>query len=340
MAAQPPTPSSAGIRRHKAPPALPLSAFTPPSTGTADRFPFPPSPTSVSAESIVDANVVVSSADLSKWNSEATSELKDKISGIVLLVKADDAQQLVEQLEPRISQIPILSVSVPFKIENGSPVGIPSSLKVPISLSIVYSRQNPDAVEALTWALSNGHIVDVDVQFTADDKSYDLLEESLTSASKDANPESVIVISNVLPPVDDLSLPLVKLLTHPTYRAYQGHTASLSLIPNTYIKFLPPNWREPTPPTPAPIGGVKQEDSSEKKEWKRRIKMYVGPALEAFGDQRIIFGSSPSPESYAKSAVGDWYELVKESLAELGIEQEGVDGIFGGNARKVYGKKS
>lgn len=66
----------------------------------------------------------------------------------------------------------------------------------------------------------------------------------------------------------------------------------------------------------------------------------VGPALEAFGDQRIIFGSSPSPESYAKSAVGDWYELVKESLAELGIEQEGVDGIFGGNARKVYGKKS
>lgn len=83
---------------------------------------------------------------------------------------------------------------MPFKIENGTPVGIPSSLKVPISLSIVYSRQNPDAVEALTWALSNGHIVDVDVQFTADDKSYDLLEESLTSASKDANPESVIVI--------------------------------------------------------------------------------------------------------------------------------------------------
>ena len=64
----------------------------------------------------------------------------------------------------------------------------------------------------------------------------------------------------------------------------------------------------------------------------------VGPALEAFGDQRIIFGTSPSPESDAKSAVGDWYELVKESLAELGIEQEGVDAIFGGNAKKVYGK--
>lgn len=148
-------------------------------------------------------------------------------------------------------------------------------------------------MEALTWALSNGHTVDVDVQFTADDKNYDSLEESLSTASKGANPESAIVIcsccinlllivwlliffpvANVLPPVDDLSLPLVKLLTHPTYRAYQAYAASLSLIPNTFVKFLPPNWHEPTPPTPAPVGGIKPEDSSEKKEWKRRIKMY------------------------------------------------------------------
>lgn len=76
---------------------MPLSAFTPPSTGTADRFPFPPSPTSVTAGSIVDANVVVSSADLSQWKSEATSELKDKISGVVLLVKGSNVEQVVEQ---------------------------------------------------------------------------------------------------------------------------------------------------------------------------------------------------------------------------------------------------
>jgi len=287
----------------------------------------------------VDASVVVSSADLGKWNSEATAELRDKVSSVVLVVKGGDAQQLVEKLEPKISDVPILSVSVPFSVENGSPVGIPSSSKVPISLSMVYSRQTPEAVEALTWALSNGHVIDVDVQFTTDDKSYDSLEESLSTASKGAGPGSAVVISNVLPPVDDLSLPLVKLLTHPTYRAYQAHAASLSLIPNTFIKFLPPNWREPTPSTPAPTGGVKPEDSFEKKEWKRRIKMYIGPALEAFGDQRIIFGTSPSPASHAKSTVGDWYELVKESLAELGIEQEGVDAIFGNNAQKVYSKK-
>ena len=65
---------------------------------------------------------------------------------------------------------------------------------MPISLSVVYSRQTPEVVEPLTWALSNGHVVDVDVQFTADDKSYDSLEEFLSAASKDANPESTIVI--------------------------------------------------------------------------------------------------------------------------------------------------
>ena len=93
----PPTPLSPNTRRHKVPPALPLSVFTPPATGTADRFPFPPSPTSVAAQSIVDASVVVSSADLGQWNSEATAELKDKVAGVVLLVRAGDAQQLVEK---------------------------------------------------------------------------------------------------------------------------------------------------------------------------------------------------------------------------------------------------
>lgn len=93
----PPTPLTPGNRKGRLLPTLPLSVFTPPATGTADRFPFPPSPTAVSAKSIVDGSVLASSADLSQWNSEATPELKDKISGVVLLVEADGVQQLVEQ---------------------------------------------------------------------------------------------------------------------------------------------------------------------------------------------------------------------------------------------------
>ena len=101
-----------------------------------------------------------------------------------------------------------------------------------------------------------------------------------------------IFIANILPPPDDFTLPIVKLLTHPTYRDYQSRTAALSLYSNIFIKFIPPIWGAATPPTPAPhllstplgggAGGGDPEtpntpvsnDTVEKKEWKRRIKMY------------------------------------------------------------------
>ena len=63
----------------------------------------------------------------------------------------------------------------------------------------------------------------------------------------------------------------------------------------------------------------------------------VAPALEAFGYQRIIFGSSSSVSSQEESSAGDWYELARESFAELGLEQEGVDAIFYENAKGIYG---
>lgn len=58
--------------------------------------------------------------------------------------------------------------------------------------------------------------------------------------------------------------------------------------------------------------------------------------MEAFGYQRIIFGSSPSLSSKGPSHVADWYELARESLTELGIEQEFVDAVFCDNAERVY----
>ena len=69
-----------------------------------------------------------------------------------------------------------------------------------------------------------------------------------------------IKTANILPPPDDLSLPIVKLLTHPAYYDYQSQTAALSLYANLNIKFLPPIW---------PSDG-----QVDKKEWQRRIKMY------------------------------------------------------------------
>jgi predicted TIM-barrel fold metal-dependent hydrolase len=62
----------------------------------------------------------------------------------------------------------------------------------------------------------------------------------------------------------------------------------------------------------------------------------VGPAVEAFGFERIIFGSAASSISHAQSNASDWYEIARESFAELGVEQDSVDAVFCGNAKLVY----
>lgn len=166
--------------------------------------------------------------------------------------------------------------------------------------------------------------------------------------------------ANVLPPPHDLELPIVKLLSHPTYQSYQSHIATLSLFPRVYLSYIPPTWNAPTPPTPL-FGQDATTASKEKKEWKRRIKLYckfapsfvsfhplisvclcppVGPAVEAFGFERILFGSAPSPTSDARSNAGDWYEIAREAFAELGVDQASVDAVFGGNAQRIYAAPS
>ena len=61
------------------------------------------------------------------------------------------------------------------------------------------------------------------------------------------------------------------------------------------------------------------------------VSSAVGPAIEAFGFQRVLFGSSPAAPlsgSSPASSAGDWYELARESFAELGVEQEIVNTPF------------
>jgi hypothetical protein len=58
--------------------------------------------------------------------------------------------------------------------------------------------------------------------------------------------------------------------------------------------------------------------------------------LKAFRFERIIFGSAPSPVSRAQSNAGDWYEIAREAFAELGVDQESVDAVFGDNAQRIY----
>jgi hypothetical protein len=63
-------------------------------------------------------------------------------------------------------------------------------------------------------------------------------------------------------------------MTHPTYFDFQSEIATLSLISQLHLKFLPPDWDAPTPQTPFPGSPIEANDTQQLNEWKRRIKMY------------------------------------------------------------------
>ncbi|KAH9940393.1 uncharacterized protein BXZ73DRAFT_88651 [Epithele typhae] len=343
----PPTPKSPSVgMRRKGPkpfPTLPLSAFTPPNTGISDQFPRAPSPSAMQPFEIVDAHVLAPTGDLAGWTAQAGQTLGGRTRGVVVSLQATaptDVEKIITELSSDSSSTPVVAIAVPFKLEDGVPATTPSYLasgssSTPaIVLTTTFTETSSEAIAALEWALKQKFTVNIDVQSGLEEENgWEAIEDFLTKATADAEAKGKIILSNIVPPPDDLTLPIVKLLTHPTYRNYQSRTASLSLFANLFINFLPPAWGAPTPPTPAP-------PPPESQEWRRRIKMYLGPTVEAFGFQRILFGTSPAAPltgmSQASKA-GDWYELARECFVELGVEQDAIDAVFAGNARLVYG---
>ncbi|KAH9952980.1 hypothetical protein BC827DRAFT_1349606 [Russula dissimulans] len=326
----PPMSPGVGARRKgpKSLPTLPLSAFSPPNTGMSDSFPLPQSPSTVHPDRVVDASV---RGSILEWKEQTSSLLASRVSAVVVKTSEDE----LEGLESQSSQaaVTVLAVSIPFSLESGTIPSIPST-KYPVTFTASFQGTSDAAVAALRAALSAGHTVEIDVQGTGD-ASWEELEDLLTKATAEGVTSGLIVLSNILPPPHDLELPIVKLLSHPTYRSYQSRVATLSLFPRVYLSYVPPTWDAPTPPTPL-HGEEFATASKEHREWKRRIKMYLGPAVEAFGFERILFGSAPSPASRASSNAGNWYEIAREAFAELGVDQDSVDAVFGGNAERIY----
>jgi hypothetical protein len=317
-------------------PSLPLSAFTPPNTGTSEQFPVSSSPSTVHPKSVVDGHVIAAGGNLSEWKKETGQSLGGRIGGVVLFLEGTqpaDVERALAELEST-KESAIIAIAVPFSLETTPPATPPSSA-YPISLSTIYAKSVPEPATSLKWALEQGRALDLDVQcdITENDTQWETFLDVLAKAMAEFK-ATPVVLSNVLPPPADSTLSMVKLMNHPSYRAYQSHIAALSLFPNLYVKFLPPAWNAPTPTADV------SEGSKETHEWKRRIKMYLGPVLEAFGFQRIIFGTSPSSTSTSTSHAGDWYEIARECLAELNVEQEAIDGVFSDNAKKVYGSSS
>ena len=161
----------------------------------------------------------------------------------------------------------------------------------------------------------------------------------------------LIRLGNIFPPPLDLDQPIVKIMQLPEYLQYQSRVSSLSLFENLQLKITPPVRQR---------FGTRTESTDSLKEWKSRLKLYsrslshslaiplltanmrcvVGPVLEAFGFERMLFGSSPSPAGEAFDLPVSWYDLVRESFAELGVEQDAIDNVFMHNAKRVYGRST
>lgn len=100
----PPVPPSPGVgARRKGPgkahPRLPLSAFSPPPSGTSDSFPRAPSPSTIHPEKVIDAHVVAPGGDLSKWTKEISPALGGKIAGAVVSLSGTQPSELEKVVE-------------------------------------------------------------------------------------------------------------------------------------------------------------------------------------------------------------------------------------------------
>lgn len=99
----PPTPPSPGLAgRRKGPktlPRLPLSAFSPPNTGTSETFPLPPSPSTVHPESVIDGHVVIEKGDthLDQWKREAGNVLGDRVVGVVVALPEHHPAEIIAE---------------------------------------------------------------------------------------------------------------------------------------------------------------------------------------------------------------------------------------------------
>ncbi|CAE6406918.1 unnamed protein product [Rhizoctonia solani] len=335
------------------PPKLSPSLFNSAVGAGAPTGGLPPSPSAQNPTEVHDAHVELASPGaLVQWKADAGEVYGPKIKSVVLALPANAASKDVLGSLPISPESGIIGLSIPYPL-SGSPPEL--TAPVPISYSFTFKQPSDTLFEALKWA-SDKHVVDIDVQLDLINgtKGWEALEELISKieghldqqgGKADPTPKpKPIVLSNLLPPPGALAVPTVKLLAHPMYLAYQEHIASLSFNRNVYLKYLPPDWHTPTPTSPLPgskpddpEGSVRDLDSEEKKEWKRRTKMYLGPSIEAFGYSRLIFGSSPSTTSTSTSNAGDWYQIAKESVAELGVDQEGLDAVFGTNAKAIYG---
>ncbi|KAH0827959.1 hypothetical protein J3R83DRAFT_3597 [Lanmaoa asiatica] len=298
-------PSLAGLRRKgKEIPRLPLSAFSPPNTGTSDTFPLPPTPSLIVPSGVVDSHLEVSLNAAGGYEADIGHLKPAHKRAVVLSSRGHSAEAIVNSLQSLQSDVVdarVLSVLIPFTLESAE---IPKYLSetdpfLP-ALTTIYDGATPvTPVKNLRWALQHGRAVDLDIEggiIAADPSFYDNFVNLLTKAIRsDINTKRTpIVLTNVLPPPLDSITPVVAMVNHPTYTAHRQRVSLISLFENVYVKLLPPTW--------VSTKSTATLEEKQERELKNIIKLFI---LEAFGFERIIFGSSPAFASGSPCACGE-----------------------------------
>ena len=99
--AQPPLPSPGVCARRRGPknlPRLPLSVFTPPSSGTAEKFPAPPTPGAIHPKQVVDAQLRVENKNGLQQSTGDTKDIGGRIGGVVIALNSlDDIESTLQR---------------------------------------------------------------------------------------------------------------------------------------------------------------------------------------------------------------------------------------------------
>ncbi|KAG8214024.1 hypothetical protein J3R82DRAFT_10779 [Butyriboletus roseoflavus] len=252
-------------RRGKDIPRLPLSAFSPPNTGTSDTFPLPPTPSLITPSGLVDSHLQISLDAAGRYEADISHLKSARKRAVVLSSKGHSAEAILASLQSLQSDVVdarVLATLIPFALGSTE---IPQYLSAtdPLVLTTTYDGTTPVTAEAeedgedraqveipvknLRWALQHCRVVDLDIDggiVTADASMYDSLVNLLTKASKlDTDTKRTpIVLTNVLPPPLDSITPVVTMMNHPTYTTYRQRISLFSLFENVYVKLLPPTW--------------------------------------------------------------------------------------------------
>ncbi|KAG6375452.1 hypothetical protein JVT61DRAFT_3010 [Boletus reticuloceps] len=325
-------------RRGKDIPRLPLSAFTPPNTGTSDTFPIPPTPSLITPSAIADSHLHITRDPQGTYNGDISHLKSTHKRAVVLSARGHSANAIVtslQSLQSGVVDAPVLAVLIPFVLNTTE---IPEYLSATVSpaLTTIYDGAIPvvadaegdtkdqtqveTSVKSLRWALEHGRVVDLDIEggiIAIDASVYDSLVNLLSKAFKsDTNTKRPpIVLTNVLPPPLVSLTPVVTMMNQPAYTTYRQRISSLSLFENAYVKLLPPQW----------VSAALEKETQER-ELKNILKLF-----------RIIFGSSPAFAGGSPALAEKWYKLVLESFRELAVSQDEMDNIFVENAQRVYG---